>query len=220
MITYVIYSILTVSANKTFMGFTNWIVGMEISGLDITLRRISQIESSIQQIEPKEAESSAFKNVLIDKLNSNDTNIPTEFYIKPFANQSSTPKTDFDSYIKKAAQENNIDSNLLKAVIKAESGFNANAKSPVGAQGLMQLMPATAKSLGVENPFDAEQNIKGGAKYLSGLIKRFDGKLENALAAYNAGAGAVNKYGGVPPYKETQNYVKRVLSYHRDFSGF
>lgn len=193
---------------------------MEISGLDITLRRISQIESSIQQLSPKEAEPDAFKKVLIEKLNSNDSSLPSEFYIKPFASQSSTPKTDFDSYIKKAAQENNIDSNLLKAVIKAESGFNANAKSPVGAQGLMQLMPATAKSLGVENPFDAEQNIKGGAKYLSGLIKRFDGKIDNALAAYNAGAGAVNKYGGIPPYKETQNYVKRVLGYHKDFSGF
>lgn len=194
---------------------------MEITGLDITLRRISQIESSIQQIAPKEAEAAdAFKNVLLEKLNGTDSSIPSEFYIKPFANQVSTPKTDFDSYIKKAAQENNIDSNLLKAVIKAESGFNANAKSPVGAQGLMQLMPATAKSLGVENPFDAEQNIKGGAKYLSGLLKRFDGKLENALAAYNAGAGAVNKYGGVPPYKETQNYVKKVLGYHREFSGF
>lgn len=195
-------------------------MGMEISGLDITLRRISQIESSIQGLVGEPAEPDAFKQVLTEKLNGNDSNVPSEFFIKPFASQANTPKTDFDSYIKKAAQANNLDPNLLKAVIKTESGFNANAKSPVGAQGLMQLMPATAKSMGVENPFDAEQNIMGGAKYLSGLIKRFDGKLENALAAYNAGAGAVNKYGGIPPYKETQNYVKRVLSYHREFSGF
>lgn len=193
---------------------------MELSGLDITLRRISQIETNIQQLVGKTSEQADFDKVLTEKLNSNNSTIPSEFIIKPFASQISTPKTEVDDFVKKAAKANNIDENLLKAVIKAESGFNPQAKSPVGAVGLMQLMPATAKSLGVENPLDPEQNIMGGAKYLSGLIKRFDGKLDNALAAYNAGPGAVSKYGGIPPYKETQNYVKKVLNYHREFSGF
>ncbi len=116
-------------------------------------------------------------------------------------------------------KRNNIDENLVKAVIKAESGFNSQAKSPVGALGLMQLMPSTAKGLGVDNPLDPEQNIAGGTKYLKGLINRFDGRLDFALAAYNAGSGAVKKYGGIPPYPETQNYVKRVLDYQRQFSS-
>ena len=102
---------------------------------------------------------------------------------------------------------------LLKAVAKAESNYNANAVSAAGAQGVMQLMPATAKSLGVDNPFDARSNIMGGAKYISQKLNQYDGDVELALAAYNAGSGNVAKYGGVPPFTETRNYIKRIKEY-------
>ena len=98
----------------------------------------------------------------------------------------------------------------MRAIIHAESAFNPNALSRVGAQGLMQLMPATARRFGVGNAFDAAQNIRGGVQYLAFLLKRFNGDLSLAAAGYNAGEGAVDKYRGVPPYSETQRYVQRV----------
>jgi len=112
-----------------------------------------------------------------------------------------------------AAAKYDVPERLLKAVGKAESGFQADAVSSCGAEGIMQLMPSTASALGVENPFNPEQNIMGGAKYLSQLLSSFGGNAKLAVAAYNAGSGAVRKYGGVPPYRETQNYVKKVLGY-------
>lgn len=120
---------------------------------------------------------------------------------------------DLNGIFENAAQTYGVPENLLRAVAKAESGFRADAVSSCGAQGVMQLMPSTAKSLGVTDPFDPEQNIMGGAKYLGSLLNRYGGDAKLALAAYNAGSGNVAKYGGVPPFKETQNYVKRVLSY-------
>ena len=184
---------------------------MEINGLGITLQRINQIESNFDNIfNDQNNKTAAFDNVLRQTLNSGSPILPNEIYVKPFGQASNTPKTEIDGLIKEYAQKNNLDENLVKAVVKAESGFNPNAKSPVGAMGLMQLMPATAKNLGVNDPLDAEQSIAGGTKYLRGLLNKFDGKVDLALAAYNAGSGAVNKYGGVPPYKETENYVKKV----------
>lgn len=108
------------------------------------------------------------------------------------------------------AEEVGLDANLFKAMVQAESAWNPGARSPKGAMGLTQLMPGTAQSLGVANPFDPVDNLRGGARYLKGLLDEF-GSPELALAAYNAGPGAVRKYGGIPPYTETQNYVRKIL---------
>jgi soluble lytic murein transglycosylase-like protein len=116
----------------------------------------------------------------------------------------------YASEITAAAQANGIDPALLAGLIKQESGFNAHAGSGAGAQGLTQLMPATARGLGVSNPFDPAQSIMGGAKYLKQQLDAFGGDVTKALAAYNAGPGAVKRFGGVPPYSETQNYVRVV----------
>lgn len=112
-----------------------------------------------------------------------------------------------------AAKKYNLPEKLITAVMKQESNFNSSAVSSAGASGLMQLMPATARYLGVEDRFDPEQNIMGGAKYLRQMLDQFDNNIETALAAYNAGPGNVKKYGGIPPFKETQNYVKNVTNY-------
>ncbi|UCF95522.1 MAG: lytic transglycosylase domain-containing protein [Desulfobacterales bacterium] len=115
--------------------------------------------------------------------------------------------------IERAAAQYQLPPALLTAVVRAESDFKVTAVSPAGAQGLMQLMPATARELGVNDPFDIEQNINGGARYLRQMLDRFDGDLRLALAAYNAGPGTVKKFGGDVPYPETRLYVERVLRF-------
>ncbi len=118
--------------------------------------------------------------------------------------------------IYKAARNYDLPSGLIRGVIKAESNFQVNAVSAAGAQGLMQLMPGTARELGVDKPFDIERNIDGGARYLKKMLDSFDGDVKVALAAYNAGPGAVAKYGGqIPPYPETERYIDRVLKFSK-----
>ncbi len=121
-------------------------------------------------------------------------------------------KNDYTQLIKKAADQFQLPERLISSVIKHESNFNSQTVSHAGAQGLMQLMPGTAKFLGVKDSFDPEQNITGGARYLRQMLNQFNGDMNLALAAYNAGPGNVKKHGGIPPFKETQNYVKKVLN--------
>lgn len=141
----------------------------------------------------------------LDKFTKEAVNLKSKIDIK-------AQRADIDEIIDTYSDKYGIDSDFIKAIIKQESGFKKNAQSKKGAMGLMQLMPETAKSMGVINAYDPIQNIEGGTKYLKGLMDRFDGDKKLALAAYNAGPNAVKRYGGIPPYKETQNYVKNIMS--------
>jgi soluble lytic murein transglycosylase-like protein len=136
------------------------------------------------------------------------------------SNTSKTNKTEqISEAVKSASQKNNVDPNLILAVIHQESGFKECAESQCGAQGLMQLMPETAKEMGVTNSFDIAQNVNGGTQYLKQMLDRFGGDPKLALAAYNAGPNAVQKHGGIPPYQETQNYVKSIMGHYQALSG-
>lgn len=133
------------------------------------------------------------------------------------AEYDAIPKPPFHEIIQQAAEAYDVDAALIQAVIMVESRYNPKAVSQRGAKGLMQLMPRTARALGVANSFDPAMNINGGVRYLKRLLDRFSGDESLALAAYNAGSRHVQRYGGVPPFKETRRYVKKVLRYRQEF---
>jgi len=152
------------------------------------------------------------------------TNTPTSSKYKLFMRErkifiSKLDSNQFDPIISEASKKYALEAPLIKAVIKAESDFDPNAMSHKGARGLMQIMPMNYRLLNVENPFDPHQNIDGGARYLREMMDRYNGKLNLSLAAYNAGPGAVDKYGGVPPYPETTEYIDRVMKYYERFKN-
>ena len=167
---------------------------MNLTSLDVTLQRINMIENQFQSLMSYGAKPDEDFQKILDSSIAHKSN-PTD-----------TSRSEINDLIEKYAEKNGLDSDFVKAVIKQESGFNPQATSSCGAMGLMQLMPGTAQ-------------VMGGTKYLKGLMDRFDNNKSLALAAYNAGPNAVKKYGGIPPYMETQNYVKSVLSNYDKMKG-
>jgi len=158
--------------------------------------------------EKKTNKSNSLPKLNIDSFETSGAKIPGA--------KRNVDKSNWDKYITRYAKEYGVDEDLIRAVIQVESANNPNALSYKGAMGLMQLMPQTAKMLGVTDAWDPEQNIRGGVKYLSQLSDTFDGDIVKMLAGYNAGPGRVVQYDGVPPFAETQNYVKKILAMLQD----
>jgi soluble lytic murein transglycosylase-like protein len=149
---------------------------------------------------------------LIQKIEHDEVPYPEpEPMAAPDAQAPVSTATPYSELIASMAEAHGVDPNLVRALIQVESGYRARAKSPKGAMGLMQLMPSTAREYNVRNPYDPKSNVAAGVKHLKALIDRWGG-VELALAAYNAGEGAVKKFNGIPPYRETRNYVSRILS--------
>jgi soluble lytic murein transglycosylase-like protein len=183
--------------------------------IEATMSRIGQLQAMMAAAggAPAQSTAASFSSALASATGSSTaaTTTGAASTTAAAATTSSLPAgTPFAAEITAAAQANGLDPALLAGLIKQESGFNPNAGSPAGARGLAQLMPGTAAGLGVTNVLDPVQSINGGAKYLKQQLDAFGGDVAKALAAYNAGPGAVQRFGGIPPYAETQNYVRIV----------
>ncbi|HEY9686469.1 MAG TPA: lytic transglycosylase domain-containing protein [Coleofasciculaceae cyanobacterium] len=183
---------------------------MTLEGLQAALQRIHEIRSRFEAVAPATPAGGNDGGPSFDALLSNVMEKPNATLPVPEA---------LEGLIQDKASQHGLDPDLLKALIRNESGFNPKARSPVGAEGLMQLMPGTAKGLGVTNSLDPAQNIDGGARYLKGLLKKYDQSVPLALAAYNAGPGAVDRHGGIPPYAETTQYVKKVMQSYKAYDN-
>lgn len=172
----------------------------------------NQISTTMVQPFQEVLQSSAqsqFGTLLANPTTSVQAQISEQPELRGYA-QSSKPQ--LLSMISQISKKHGVDEKLVKALVQQESGFNPNAKSHCGAMGLMQLMPSTAKTLGVRDAYNPVQNVDGGVRHLKWLLSKYNGNVILALAAYNAGSGAVDKYKDVPPYAETQNYVKKILA--------
>lgn len=196
---------LSTNAESSSTSFSS-ILGEVLSGVNSATKNTDSLTSLLYN-----GKNDVFLPASLNFLPSKSQEAPANHLIE---NNTVTKqhKNDYTQLIKKAAEQFQLPERLISSVIKHESNFNSQTVSHAGAQGLMQLMPGTAKFLGVQDSFDPEQNITGGARYLRQMLDQFDGQINIALAAYNAGPGNVRKYGGIPPFKETQNYVTKVLN--------
>jgi soluble lytic murein transglycosylase-like protein len=182
--------------------------------------RIQQLQTLIEQTrataEGSTGGTAAAGSSFADALQAASTPTATTASFSPSA-EGAAGSSQYDALIEAAAARNGVDPAVLHGLIQQESGFDPSSQSGAGAMGLTQLMPGTASSLGVSNPLDPAESIEGGARYLAQMMSRFGGNTTDALAAYNAGPGAVSQYGGVPPYPETQSYVEKVMGYAESY---
>ncbi len=202
------------SAMQRAVQMNNYIDSINSQWAPVTKNNVSEHKNEIVPFDKVLQDGAKVK--FGDLLTNPSTRVNAQIYTNTAAGAAQdsdySTKSKIKELISRVSQKHGVDEKLVNALVNQESGFNPKAKSKVGAMGLMQLMPSTAKGLGVTNPMDPEQNVEGGVKYLKSMLNKYNGNIILALAAYNAGPGAVDKYDGVPPYKETQNYVKSILA--------
>lgn len=202
---------------------------MALDGLKKVIKRIEEIKRNFNELSRfqqkiRGEKSPSFRELYVkeldkqedsDKVRAKEVKVENRDFLAREEPRKINPS--IEDIVSKTSKAYGIDPDLIMAVMKVESNFNSQLVSPKGAMGLMQLMPGTAAEMGVSDPFDVEENITGGVKYLRYLSEKYKGNLELILAAYNAGPAVVDRYGGIPPYKETQDYVKKVLSVYKKF---